>query len=43
VTVGVVMDGRALITDASLVRPDVIVLDVAMPVPRRAGTGGMTN
>ncbi len=30
--VGVVMDGRALITEASLVRPDVIVLDVAMPL-----------
>ena len=30
--VGVVMDGRALITEASLLRPDVIVLDVAMPL-----------
>ena len=30
--VGVVMDGRALITEASLVQPDVIVLDVAMPL-----------
>ncbi len=30
--VGVVMDGRALITEASLLQPDVIVLDVAMPL-----------
>ena len=30
--VGIVMDGRALIAEASRVRPDVIVLDVAMPL-----------
>src|SRR5271168_257066 len=30
--VGTVMDGRALITEAGRVRPDVIVLDVAMPL-----------
>jgi DNA-binding NarL/FixJ family response regulator len=30
--VGVVMDGRALIAEASRVRPDVIVLGVAMPL-----------
>jgi DNA-binding NarL/FixJ family response regulator len=30
--VGVVMDGRALITEASWLQPDVIVLDVAMPL-----------
>src|SRR5271170_3813838 len=30
--VGIVMDGRALIAEATRVRPDVIVLDVAMPL-----------
>ena len=30
--VGVVMDGRALIAEASWVQPDVIVLDVGMPL-----------
>lgn len=30
--IGVVMDGRALIAEASRVQPDVIVLDVAMPL-----------
>ncbi len=30
--VGTVMDGRALIAEASRLRPDVIVLDVAMPL-----------
>jgi DNA-binding NarL/FixJ family response regulator len=30
--IGVVMDGRALIADASRMQPDVIVLDVAMPL-----------
>ncbi|HWO32536.1 MAG TPA: response regulator transcription factor [Candidatus Acidoferrum sp.] len=30
--IGVVMDGRALIAEANRVQPDVIVLDVAMPL-----------
>jgi DNA-binding NarL/FixJ family response regulator len=30
--VGVVMDGRALLVEAARIRPDVIVLDVAMPL-----------
>ncbi len=30
--IGVVMDGRALLAEASRVQPDVIVLDIAMPL-----------
>jgi DNA-binding NarL/FixJ family response regulator len=31
-TVGVVMDGRAMVTEAMQLRPDVIVVDVGMPL-----------